>query len=47
MVNTKRVPAFLIRLYLNCPAFWRFAGKQFLVVAEKVASNEAAPSVRK
>jgi SAM-dependent methyltransferase len=32
----------LVRLYLALPWAWRVLGKQFLIVAEKPASNEAA-----
>jgi SAM-dependent methyltransferase len=36
MVGARPVPLLLIRLYLRVPLAWRFAGKQFLVVARKI-----------
>lgn len=35
MVGSRQVPLFLVRLYLRLPLAWRFAGRQFLVVARK------------
>jgi hypothetical protein len=35
MVGAPRYPIALLRLYLAVPAFWRFFGRQFLVVAQK------------
>lgn len=35
MVNKRKVPVAFIQWYLNMPWFWRFFGKQFLVVGEK------------
>lgn len=35
MVNKRRSPLLLVRLYLDMPVFWRLWGKQFLVVARK------------
>ena len=37
MVGARPVPPLLIRLYLRVPLAWRFAGKQFLVVARKTS----------
>jgi SAM-dependent methyltransferase len=36
MVEAPQYPLALLRLYLALPVFWRFFGKQFLVVAERV-----------
>jgi len=36
MVNAPQYPVAFIRLYLALPFAWRFFGKQFLVVAEKI-----------
>lgn len=35
MVNAPRYPASMIDLYLRMPVFWRWFGKQFLIVAVK------------
>lgn len=35
-VNAPEYPAAFVRLYLALPFFWRFFGKQFLVVAQRV-----------
>ena len=35
MVNKRRSPLLLVRLYLQMPGLWRLWGKQFLVVARK------------
>ena len=35
MRGKKAPPAWLLRLYLRLPLFWRFLGKQFLVIARK------------
>jgi SAM-dependent methyltransferase len=37
MVNQRAVPMLLVALYLKLPFLWRFMGRQFLVVAQKVA----------
>jgi SAM-dependent methyltransferase len=36
MVNAPKYPVALIRLYLALPILWRFFGKQFLVIAERI-----------
>lgn len=36
MVNAPRYPVAFLRLYLALPLAWRFFGKQFLVVAERI-----------
>jgi len=38
MVRVRKRPLFLVSLYLKCPLFWRFCGKQFLIVAQKTIS---------
>jgi len=35
LVNTKPVPDFLIKLYLQWKLIWKWKGKQFLVIAQK------------
>jgi len=35
-VNTPEFPSAFIRLYLSVPLLWRFFGRQFLVVAERL-----------
>ena len=35
MVNRRRVPSVLVRMYLQVPWAWGFFGKQFLIVASK------------
>lgn len=35
MVNARRYPLWLVRLYLALPLLWRIFGRQFLVVARK------------
>jgi hypothetical protein len=35
MVKARRYPTFLLVCYLRLPWVWRFAGKQFLIVARK------------
>ena len=37
MVNRRRVPERLVRLYLKLPPVWRILGAQFLVIAQKPA----------
>jgi SAM-dependent methyltransferase len=39
MVGARPMPLLLVRLYLRVPLVWRFAGKQFLVVARKTESR--------
>ena len=38
MVRVRKRPLFLVSLYLKCPLFWKFFGKQFLLVAKKNSS---------
>ena len=38
MVRVRKRPLFLVSLYLKCPLFWKFFGKQFLIVAKKNSS---------
>jgi SAM-dependent methyltransferase len=35
MVNRRRLPMLLVKLYLNMPVAWRLFGKQFLVTGRK------------
>jgi SAM-dependent methyltransferase len=37
MVNQRRVPSFLVRMYLKVPIAWPLFGKQFLVIGRKPA----------
>ena len=38
MVRVRKRPLFLVSLYLKCPLFWKFFGKQFLIVGKKNSS---------
>ena len=42
MSRGRQYPAWMLRVYLSMPFFWRLAGAQFLVVARKPLASEPA-----
>jgi SAM-dependent methyltransferase len=44
MVNQRTVPSALVSMYLKVPLAWRILGKQFLVMGQKVASEDILPA---
>jgi hypothetical protein len=39
MTGKKNTPIAFVRLYLALPQVWRFFGKQFLIIARKMAAT--------